>query len=148
MKSSEFIPDTYCGLYCASCPMYMETESGKQQEQGLPGCNGCKSSNVAQWCRECDIKKCARDKKLDNCSECDSYPCDVLETFKCDKKMTYHSEIYDSLLILKEEGKLSWLNKMENRWKCTSCNSRFNWWQQKCSNCGEAVTGYKEPNWD
>jgi hypothetical protein len=88
----------YCGNVCDECPRYLATKSGEEkalQETAVLwhrvgyrdrvvsseeiACQGCTSSN---WCRY-EIAKCAEKKQVDNCGECESYPCPtILETFE------------------------------------------------------------------
>jgi len=88
----------YCGNDCDECPRYLATKSGDEkvlQETAVLwhrlgyrdrvvspeeiACQGCTSSN---WCRY-EITKCAVKKQVNNCGECQTYPCPtILETFK------------------------------------------------------------------
>jgi len=44
-------------------------------------CYGCKSSQTWKMCRDCPFVKCCKGKGLDNCGECDSYPCAEINKF-------------------------------------------------------------------
>jgi hypothetical protein len=153
MKNDIFKPDGYCGLYCASCPAYLATKDGTQEkfskESGIPieqsTCYGCKTGKNPQWCLVCGLKSCAQEKGYEFCFQCDNYPCNELETFKNDVKYPYHSEIFDYMKIIKNEGKNSWLEKMKIRWSCPDCKTESSWFRLKCSNCGQDLNGYKRP---
>ena len=149
-----FVPDAYCGLYCASCPAYQATQNGTLEEMFRDSdkspedaaCHGCKSRAVNKgWCSICTLKACAKTKGYDFCYECAEYPCKELESFKNDPNYPYHSEVYDSLKIIKAEGKDVWLEKMKTRWSCPDCGNVLNWWDTLCPQCGIRVNGYINP---
>ncbi len=95
----------YCGLDCHGCPIYWATiekdpvkkekirkaviEIAKKQYgieftlDDITDCDGCKSTNgrLLSECYSCQIRTCAREKKLENCAYCPDYPCDTLENF-------------------------------------------------------------------
>lgn len=50
-----------CGLYCGSCKLYLREK-----------CGGCKIKRS----EICPIWKCAEEKGLEFCSECDYFPCE------------------------------------------------------------------------
>lgn len=88
----------FCGNDCDECPRYLATKSNNEkvlQETALLWhrlgyrdrvvspqeitCQGCTPSN---WCRH-EITKCVVKKQVDNCGECEFYPCPtILETFE------------------------------------------------------------------
>lgn len=146
MKNQEFVPDGYCGLYCAACPQYMGTKNNQIDVTDENACKGCKSDTVAKgWYIKCNLKACAKTKNVEFCYECSEYPCENLKTFKQDPDYPYHSEVFDYMNTIKTSGKEAWLQDMESRWKCTQCGSSFNWWTTKCEQCGNAVKGYSAP---
>lgn len=99
----------YCGLACHSCPVLLATlekdeiqrrsmrESIARQCNELYGmamsavditdCDGCtaKTGRIFKSCINCEIKKCAIDKGLENCGYCNDYPCsNLLKHFEHD----------------------------------------------------------------
>lgn len=86
----------YCGINCAECPAYIATqnddfealkkvakewssESMIFQPKELY-CDGCNSTGkLFQWCAECPIRKCSREKGFENCAYCEDYFCDNLK---------------------------------------------------------------------
>jgi hypothetical protein len=87
----------YCGNDCNYCPRYVATQSGdKGRLQELAAvwkklgwrddilrpeemvCYGCSS---VHWCRY-GVRECALEKRIDNCAECENYPCEkITKTF-------------------------------------------------------------------
>jgi hypothetical protein len=43
-------------------------------------CDGCLSGKLFFYCSSCDKRKCCLEKHIDNCSYCEDYPCDKLES--------------------------------------------------------------------
>lgn len=45
-------------------------------------CDGCKvNKRLFSGCTKCEIRDCAKNKKLINCAHCSDYPCDRLLAF-------------------------------------------------------------------
>ncbi len=90
----------YCGLDCAGCPIYLakveSDETRKQQMRSeiarvcneryglslsaheINDCDGCQSDRLFVTCAQCEIRKCAFEKRLKSCAFCDSYACERL----------------------------------------------------------------------
>ncbi len=88
----------YCGICCSACPVYLASQAdnvdmkkkvldtwSKQYNMQLSieeiSCSGCKSKGCRLFphCERCKIRECAREKSLNYCSDCISYPCLNLE---------------------------------------------------------------------
>lgn len=63
-----------CGFNCTFCPMY-----GR-------GCKGCTSNELYQFCENCNIRRCSREKEVTICSHCDKYPCENLNQISNESK--------------------------------------------------------------
>ena len=94
---------TYCGLECGNCPVHLATlEKDKFEQQKMRvsiaeqcakiygieisaadvnDCDGCKSGadRLFTGCKDCEIRKCAMLKNIENCAYCTDYACDILE---------------------------------------------------------------------
>jgi hypothetical protein len=90
----------YCGIVCSECPTLQATQKdddearkqvaemwSKQFELDLKpeniNCDGCltDSDRLFGHCYVCEIRKCSREKGLDNCAYCGDFACDQLSTF-------------------------------------------------------------------
>jgi len=90
----------YCGLICTDCPTYLATKNdddaaraktaafyaeayGFDLEPEDINCDGClsKGGKLIAYCQSCDIRKCCKERKNDNCAVCDEQPCDKLVNF-------------------------------------------------------------------
>jgi hypothetical protein len=100
-KMNEII--AYCGLSCHSCAIYLATreqDPKKKREmrvdiakqikehygqeckpEDVTDCDGCKTETgrLNSGSKNCHIRKCARQKGLENCAHCNEYPCEELE---------------------------------------------------------------------
>ncbi len=83
-----------CGNDCNVCPRYIATRAGNAERlrevaelwfrlglrDTLPSademaCYGCSSM---PWCRH-GIRECAQEKGVDNCGQCQEYPCQTVQ---------------------------------------------------------------------
>jgi len=90
----------YCGIVCTECPAFVATQkddNAKRKEvaeqwakqYNMPikpediNCDGCKSlgSRIINYCNICEIRKCGREKQVENCAYCDDYACEKLTKF-------------------------------------------------------------------
>ena len=55
-----------CGFYCGACPTYIKG-----------GCRGCEDEHTTG---DCFTRDCVKEKKLNFCGECKSFPCDTIMT--------------------------------------------------------------------
>jgi predicted nucleic acid binding AN1-type Zn finger protein len=98
--TSEMI--AYCGQNCVKCRIYLatrETDLKKQRQmreqiasyitkhfgvetrlEDVTDCDGCttKDGKLFSECQNCQIRKCAREKGLENCAYCSEYACEKL----------------------------------------------------------------------
>jgi len=90
----------YCGLICSKCPTFLATlnndDAAREKTAAYYSekfgfnlkpedinCDGCLSDGgkLIAYCQTCQIRKCCRDKGLDNCAVCEDQPCDKLAEF-------------------------------------------------------------------
>jgi hypothetical protein len=90
----------YCGITCSNCEAYIATQKNddvlraqaakawsekfkREVKASDINCDGCPSDSqrIVQYCKICDIRKCAREKKLSSCAACSTYPCEKLSKF-------------------------------------------------------------------
>lgn len=87
----------FCGLDCHECGAFIATQNNDNEKRvevaGLwskqfkadikptdINCDGCHSNgeNVFGHCKICEIRKCGKEKSIDNCAHCDEYSCEKL----------------------------------------------------------------------
>jgi hypothetical protein len=93
----------FCGLTCDSCPIHLATlekDIVKQTQMRIDiadqlakiygtaakpeiisDCDGCKINDgrLFTGCIDCEIRKCAKTKNLENCAYCIDFACEKLE---------------------------------------------------------------------
>jgi hypothetical protein len=102
-KMDELI--AYCGLVCQGCPIYRATREKNEEKRAkmraeiigqlkrgyetvlkpkdVTDCDGCRmeGGRLFSGCSKCQIRKCAREKGVENCAHCNEYVCEKLEKF-------------------------------------------------------------------
>lgn len=90
----------YCGINCGECLAYIATQKNDDNErkkvaeqwakQYNPNitakdinCDGCTSNSTRlfNYCKECKIRLCGIEKKVENCAYCGEYVCTNLTEF-------------------------------------------------------------------
>jgi hypothetical protein len=95
--------NSYCGIACDSCPIHLATlEQDKVLQysmrisianqisaiykknlkpEDITDCDGClaDTGRIFSECRDCEVRKCASTKKIDNCAHCSNYACSILQ---------------------------------------------------------------------
>ena len=87
----------YCGIVCTECPAYIATQKdddnerekvaqewSKEEFKVSPAdinCDGClqDEGKLFNWCMECSVRKCSRERGFQNCAYCDDYVCEKLK---------------------------------------------------------------------
>ena len=57
-----------CGINCGTC-----------EYRASKGCHGCRASEGRIFWGECELYSCCREKGLEHCGKCKSFPCDKLK---------------------------------------------------------------------
>jgi len=104
----------YCGIVCSDCPVFIVTQKNNDagrkrvaemlteqyKEKSKPediNCDGCigDSPRIYEWCNLCEIRKCAKEKRVENCAHCSEYRCEKLLRYF--SKSTKDKEIWDKI---------------------------------------------------
>ena len=89
-----------CGTVCSECPCFLATQKdddAKRKETAETwskmynadikpediNCDGCMSdgTRIFNYCNICEIRKCAKEKSVENCAYCNEYACEKLTEF-------------------------------------------------------------------
>jgi hypothetical protein len=137
--------DSYCGIYCGSCPVRLHGGTGHSDAfvsccTGVPKselvCGGCKSERVYAGCRVCSFRDCAVERGLERCSDCPDYPCAAYRKWSSVKWFLPHvAEAPPSLEAVRREGVEAWAEAQRKRWSCPHCGAPFSWYQARCGAC-------------
>jgi len=87
----------YCGIICSGCPVFVATlkdddaerqrvaeiftkQYGKEYKPEDINCDGCigDGSCIFSYCNLCEIRKCGKEKNVENCAHCSEYACEKL----------------------------------------------------------------------
>jgi hypothetical protein len=101
MKTHEMV--AYCGLTCQGCPIYWATREEDPEKklkmrvaiarlgqehygvtmrpEDITDCDGCNLENarIYSGCKQCEIRICARERKVETCAHCPDYACEKLQ---------------------------------------------------------------------
>lgn len=83
-----------CGLDCHACRAYIATKENDYSKLvetaklwSSPGeefkpedipCDGCHTERLHTFCYRCPARICARPRSIENCGDCQQYPCNKL----------------------------------------------------------------------
>ena len=89
-----------CGIICTDCAIYKAAKDKEMAEKlaerwrsaghknATPDrfeCRGCFGNEKFLWTDDCRIRKCClKIKRLNNCSLCDEFPCELISKFEND----------------------------------------------------------------
>lgn len=121
----------YCGLTCQTCPIYLATRQENKEERArmrteivkrckeqygikykledVTDCDGCQSEGERLFSASmnCPIRKCAREKELQNCAYCTEYACNKLEAlFKTDPDAKARLDAIRSRILRNDEKEM------------------------------------------
>lgn len=162
---SERSGDSYCGIYCGACDIRLAGETGKKtrlaafwdedtlrrfrERQGTPithpdqlrlRCGGCKSDEVFVNCGACRLRACARERRVEHCSDCAEYPCALYRKFQQAAALLPHVGLCaGNLAAIRAAGVERWLAEQGARWGCPDCGAPFPWYADACAACGRQL---------
>ena len=146
---SDIIPNikqaAICGLFCPACSVFRATQENnieklmaiaKGLNQSLENtyCDGCRTDRKTEWCSNCTFIKCAEEKNVGFCGDCDEYPCESLKDFQ--SKMPHRAELWADQARIKEIGWEKWYLEKVEYYSCKSCDSMNSSYDLACRNCG------------
>ena len=144
-----------CGLYCGTCPSYLAGRKNDEEylermsrERGYSieeiRCDGCLSDKVAVHCTNCrhGFRKCAAEKQVTWCFQCDDFPCQRLKDFTdvhIVNGISHHERVIDDLEYMKKHGIEAWVEAQEKAACCPACGEMLYWFERECSGCHTQV---------
>lgn len=135
MKMINSIPSTSiapCGLNCLACSAYFNVSNP------CPGCRAPEEEISRKSCRECLKKKCAYEKGLFWCFQCDEFPC--LSIKKLNKRYLekYNVNLIQNGLDAKSDMP-AFLEAQKERFTCRECGGIIDQHHKRCSDCGKQI---------
>lgn len=140
-----------CGLYCGVCAVYIAHRDNNLKFKEIlvnvykpftkviedVQCTGCRSEGIVfSYCLTCPIKNCVKEKEIESCSQCDEWPCSIINRFPIPigKKV-----IMRSIPQLRELGTAKWVEKEEERYLCPNCGNFLFRGAKRCNKCKISV---------
>ena len=136
-----------CGLFCPACDIFIGTHEDPERLKVIAGriqcpvekleCNGCRSEKRCFFCNDyCKMTKCAAEKGIDFCGDCEEYPCAELKAFQV--QMPHRIELWKSQERIKEVGYEKWYTEMIEHYSCAECHTLNSAYDMSCRKCGTA----------
>ena len=155
---------SFCGLFCKACGVYIATQENDHtklesiakmlgQTVDDTRCDGCRTDRRSGHCKSCSFIRCAKDRTIDFCGQCNDYPCEELKRFQ--SMAPHRNELWQSLERINHVGWEKWFVEMNDYYACSKCNTMNGYYNIKCRKCGampsskfvennlEALTNYK-----
>lgn len=167
-QPESFNYDTYCGLYCGACSIMIAYRTGIKDpfasywtESALKAvlhargievedqtslqlrCHGCKTDDRFINCRDCRIRVCAIEKRVEHCNRCDNSPCDLFSGLILNEKfqnlLPHLKEAPENLAKIQRDGTETWLACQKEKYRCPECGTAFSWYTNRCTHCGREL---------
>ncbi len=126
MDQDNHVEIAACGLDCGPCPLrrapfdkaaanqvveWFKSEGWLADDEGVDEiieramyCKGCHGSHDTHWSADCWIMECCiEERQLNNCSECNDFPCQRLEDWS--KQNEHYGKALERLSELHQTAK-------------------------------------------
>ena len=134
-----------CGVYCGVCPYLIAYKNNDEELKkklakniGIKpekvACEGCRSDYPFFFCRQCAIKACVIDRKIESCAVCEDFPCEKVENYPY---QPFIENVRWDVKCRRELGKEDWIKKTIKINTCPSCNTLNHRKARKCIKCKE-----------
>jgi predicted RNA-binding Zn-ribbon protein involved in translation (DUF1610 family) len=133
-----------CGLFCPACPIFMAHKRSPELKPmlaemlGIPPealkCEGCRTTNRFATCEQCTFDKCANERGIDFCGQCDEFPCAEYKEFQLEKP--HRIELYEDQQRLREVDVEVWLKEKAEHFICPECGNLNSFYMLQCPKCG------------
>jgi hypothetical protein len=147
-NSKSLIPDkskaAVCGLFCASCGLYIGTVEDPRRLATIAHalgqsvedtrCEGCRSQVRTSYCKTCKMYTCAEKRGLDFCGQCPDYPCEEIKQFQ--SILPHRLELWQSQDRIKEVGWEQWYKEECAYYACPRCGTLNSAYDKACRKCG------------
>lgn len=135
-----------CGLFCEGCGLYIASQEDEKRLEKIGErykmspeevrCEGCGSQKLGPYCRTCKMKPCAKNKGVNFCSECDEFPCQLINDFQSQPQVAHRIELFESLKRIKDVGYDAWYEEMIKHYSCKQCSTINSAYDIACRKCG------------
>jgi hypothetical protein len=124
-----------CGMNCAVCSAHLALEHDvKNSGIRMPYCTGCRERG-----KECAFlkKKCnlLLNGTIQYCYECADFPCRQLRTLDKRYRTFFRMSMIENLEYIRDSGIDRFLQKEEEKWKCSGCGGVISCHNGLCFRC-------------
>ena len=133
-----------CGIFCPACSVFIGTREDPPRLKMLAEmlnlsvedtkCYGCRSEKRIALFEKCKMVKCAAEKGVSFCIECEEYPCEDLKKFQTE--FPHRIELWQSQERIKEAGFEKWFEEMLDHYSCQQCGTINSAYDIVCRKCG------------
>lgn len=125
-----------CGLNCSECDMYKAGHGDEKCRQEIADwfkkkrnmtlkpeqirCEGCRGPVEDNWSSDCKMMKCAKEKNLDFCFQCEDFPCATVSDFASDGA-AHHKRTVENMKRVKTVGLNAWIAEHIKKGRPTFC---------------------------
>lgn len=116
-----------CGINCAVCYKHLAKNP----------CEGCNNGSnfKPEHCRKCDMKRCAHEKGICFCWECDDFPCKRIKTLDRSYRLRYGVSLIEYSQMIRTQGAEAFLQKQQEQYTCPTCGGIISLHDGICSCC-------------
>ncbi len=125
-----------CGLNCNECDMYKASHGDEKCREEIAEwfkkkrnmtlkveqirCEGCRGPIEDNWSSDCKMMKCAKEKNLDFCFQCEDFPCATVNDFASDGA-AHHKRTVENMKRAKIVGLNGWIAEQVKKGRPTFC---------------------------
>ena len=117
-----------CGMNCGLCYAHLRANNP------CPGCRGDDRGKPKTRVL-CQIKKCRKAGRKDSCSDCASFPCDLLLRLDRRYRTKYGMSMIENLKLIRRIGLRGFVRSEVAKWACPGCGNTLCVHQAECLNC-------------
>lgn len=119
-----------CGVNCTVCSAHVQ-----HQKKPCPGCREAIEKITRKSCQNCTKKKCAFEKGLLWCFQCEKFPCSAIKNLDKSYQKNYEVSIIQNGIEAKNDMR-AFLLSQQKHYTCKNCGEVVDVHHKKCSGCG------------
>ena len=121
-----------CGVNCLACSAHLDAR------RSCPGCRAPVDEIARKSCRNCAKKRCAFEKGLQWCFECDRFPCNRIKSLDERYRRNYGVDLVKNGLDAKRDIH-AFLRAQRQRFTCESCGGVIDQHRRQCAECSDGA---------
>ncbi|MDD3864682.1 MAG: DUF3795 domain-containing protein [Eubacteriales bacterium] len=138
-----------CGMNCSLCIAYLFREKDLNKRgfhrKYCPGCipRGEHCTHMGDRC------KTMKEGLVRFCTDCPSFPCERLKSLDKRYRTKYHMSMIENLRAIEADGMEKFLEKEENKWRCSVCGGTICCHNGLCLDCDmDKLLGNRKYRWN